>query len=153
MLQRALFVWLPLVALVGVLLSADNCPARPAADAEGLHRALRATVHHLRAAREEIKDTKFPGRHRAKIEADITTAIREIEAALKEGKIELGYAPPKGWDEKYKSFHNLRQALVELDIAKADLRNSTERWFMRKELRQAIDDAHLHVKEALDELK
>jgi hypothetical protein len=152
MLRRALFVCFPLVALVGVLLSADNCPARPA-DAEGLHRALRATVYHLRAAREEIKENQFPGRHRAKVEADITAAIREIEAALKEGKIELAYEPAKDWGAKYKSFRNLRQALVELDIAKNDLSKSTEGWARRKELRQAIDDAHLHVKEALDEVK
>jgi hypothetical protein len=153
MLRRALFVWLPLVALLGILLSPNTTPARPAAEGEGLHRALRATLFHLKEARAEIKETTFPGKHRERVERDITTAIREIEGALKEGKIDIAYVPPTGWRDKYKSFHNLRQALVELDTARGDLRNSKEPWFAKKEFRTAIDDAHAHVKEALEELK
>lgn len=152
MLQRALFVWIPLVALVGILLSPNTCPAR-LPEGEGLNRALRATLFHLKKAREEIKATEFPGKHRERVERDITVAIREIEGALQQGKIDFAFEPAKGWDSKYKSFHNLRQALVELDIAKADVRKSAEPWAAKKELRQAIDDAQVHVKEALEDVK
>ncbi len=151
MFRRTLFVWFPLVALVGTLLSASTSPAREAEEA-GLHRALRASLFHLKAAREEIKDERF-SRHREKIERDITTAIAEIEGALREGKIDAAYEPVKGWGEKYKSFRNLRQAVVELEIARSDVPKVDAAWARKKELRQAIDDAYLHAKEALEEVK
>ena len=151
MLRRALFVWSPLVALVGTLLSPSASPAW-AVEEVSLHRALRASLYHLKAAREEVKDERF-SRHREKVERDITIAIQEIEGALREGKIDAAYEPVKGWGDKYKSFRNLRQAVVELEIARSDIPKVEAPWARKKELRQAIDDAYAHTKEALDEVK
>jgi hypothetical protein len=151
MFRRALFVWLPFVALVGTLLSPSTSSAGPAEEAS-LHRALCASLYHLKAAREEIKDERF-SRHREKVERDITVAIQEIEGALREGKIDPGFEPIKGWGDKYKSFRNLRQAVVELEIAHTNIPKVEAGWARKKELRQAIDDAYAHTKEALDEVK
>jgi len=72
---------------------------------------------------------------------------------MREGKIETRYEPSRGWDEKYKTFRHLRQALVELDEARKELEDEKGDWARRKELRQAIDDAHGHIADALKEIK
>jgi hypothetical protein len=119
---------------------------------EGPHRALRAARWHLMQAKEEIRDERI-GRHRERVEKDIRIAIEEIDRGLREGKIEARYEPAKGWDAKYKSFKHLRQALIELDEAKADVKKEKGEWARRKELLRSIEDAHEHVQEALKEAK
>jgi hypothetical protein len=137
-----------LVVLAGLVLSL----AGRASAAEGAHRALRAALYHLKEARVEVRDEKFK-LHRERVERDISTAIREVERALKEGRIEARYEPNKGWGDKHKSFRHLRQALIELDEAKADIRAEKGDWARRRELREAIDDARNRVADALREIK
>ncbi len=149
MMRRALLACLPVVALVGVLVSPNA--ARPE-EGPATHRALRATLFHLKAAREEVKDEKF-ARFRERAEKDITIAIQEIEGALREAKIDVAYEPERGWGDKWKSFRNLNQAIVELEIARKDLDAEKGEWARKKELRAAIDDAFVHTKEALAEAK
>ena len=85
--------------------------------------------------------------------ADINRAIDEIESALRGAKLDLAYTPEGNWKSKWKSFHNLHQALVELDIAHNDLPKVNADWARRKELRDAINDARTNVKAALDDIK
>src|SRR5262249_24936772 len=108
--------------------------------------------YHMKEAREEVKDERFQ-RHRERIEEDLKVAIREIEGALGEGKIDVRYEPAREWDKKYKSFRHLRQALEELDLAREEVRKEKGDWAKRRELRQAIEDAHKHIREALEEIK
>jgi len=123
-----------------------------ASAADSPHRALRAALYHIKEAKEELKDERI-GRHRERVQKDLRIAIEEIERGLGEGKIEVRYEPPKGWDEKHKTFRHLRQALVELDRAKAEVKEEKGEWARRRELIRAIEDAHEHVTEALREIK
>jgi hypothetical protein len=116
------------------------------------YRALRAALYHMKEAKEEIKDERF-SRHRERVEKDLREAIREIERALGEAKVEVKYEPARGWDEKYKSFKNLRQAMAELELAKEELRKEKGDWARRKELMGAIEDARTHLKDAFEEIK
>jgi predicted ribosome quality control (RQC) complex YloA/Tae2 family protein len=136
------------LALLAGLVAVPSVGARD----ESSHRALRAALYHLEAARDEVKDERFK-KHRERVEKDITIAIREVEGALKAGKIEPKFEPVKGWDEKYKSFKHLRQAAVELAEAKKELLREKGEWARRKELIGAIDDAYAHIEEALKEIK
>jgi hypothetical protein len=145
-----------LAVVAGLLLSQGSPVQAEASGSEARlepeHRALRAALYHLKEAREEVKDERFK-RHRERVEKDLKIAIIEVERALKEGKIEVKYEPAKGWDAKYKSFKHLHQALIELDAAKKDIREEKGAWARRKELLEAINDAHLHIDEALKEIK
>jgi hypothetical protein len=122
------------------------------ARADEPYRALRAALYHMKEAKEEIRDERF-SRHRERVERDLREATREIERGLGEAKVEVKYEPARGWDEKYKTFKNLRQALAELDLAKEEIRKEKGDWARRKELKEAIEDAHAHLKDALDEIK
>ena len=148
MLSRRLIGKSVLVVAAGLLFSFGG---RARAD-EIPHRALRAALYHLREAKEEIRDERFRA-HRERVERDVNTAVRELERALKEGRIETRYEPPRGWGERFKSFRHLRQALAELDEARAELRNEKGEWARRKELREAIEDARMHVADALRDIK
>src|SRR5437660_1113550 len=129
MLSRRLIGLPMLVVMAGLVLSLGG---RAWAD-EGPHRALRAALYHLKEAREEMRDDRFKP-HRERVERDVNTAIRELERALKEGRIETRYEPTKGWGEKYRSFRHLRQALVELDVARTEVRTEKGDWARRREL-------------------
>jgi hypothetical protein len=144
----------PLVA-VGLALTLIGCTTPPPTTTSGVavpHRALRAALYHLKEALEEVRDEKLQ-RHQERIERDIRTAIREIERALGEGKVDPHYEPHRGWDEQHKSFRHLRQALVELDEARDEVRREKGDWAQRRELKESIEDARGHVKEALEEIK
>jgi hypothetical protein len=147
MLRRRLIGRSVLAVLAGLVLS---LVARGQAQAP--HRALRAALYHLKEAREEVRDERFK-RYRERIERDVNTAIIEVERAMKEGRIEARYEPPRGWDEKYKSFKHLRQALVELGNAKIEIREEKGEWARRRELVLVIDEARAHIEEALREIK
>jgi hypothetical protein len=147
MLPRRLLGACVLAVLAGLLL-APAAPARP----EEPHRALRAALYHLREAREELKDKRLD-RHRKRLERDLSVAIRELERALKEGRVESKYEPAKDWHKGYKDFRHLRRALAELDEARKGLRNERGEWARRKELLAAIDDARAHVQDALRDLR
>jgi hypothetical protein len=116
------------------------------------YRPLRAALYHLKEAKEEINHERF-SRHRKKVDRDLQIAIREIERALGEAKIDSRYEPSRGWDEKHGSFRHLRQALVELDQAGDELRREKGDWARRRELKDAIENARDHIKEALEESK
>jgi hypothetical protein len=120
--------------------------------AEAPHRAMRAALYHLKAAKEEVKEERFK-RHRERVEKDIEIAIKEIERGLGEAKIDLKFEPVVGWDKGYKDFKNLRQALVDLDLAKEEISKEKGEWAKRKELKEAIEESHKHIKEALEEIK
>jgi hypothetical protein len=149
MLYRRLLGLPALVVMAGLALTLGACNSS-AADVPC--RALRAALYHMKEAREEIKDERLQ-RHRERIEANLRIAIREVETALGAAKIDVRYEPTKGWDEKHKTFRHLRQALVELDLAKGEVEREKGDWARRRELRQAIEDAHRHVKDALEEIK
>jgi hypothetical protein len=113
---------------------------------------MRAALYHLKAAKEEVKEERFK-RHRERVEKDIEIAIKEIERGLGEAKIDLKFEPVVGWDKGYKDFKNLRQALVDLDLAKEEISKEKGEWAKRKELKEAIEESHKHIKEALEEIK
>jgi hypothetical protein len=151
MLHRRLLVALPLVVAGGVLYLLSGCTARARAE-ETPHRALRAALYHMKEAKEEFKDERLE-RHREKIERDLKAAIREIEGALREAKIDVKYEPSRGWDEKYKSFRHLRQAMAELDEAREAVSKEKGEWARRRELKEAIEDARQHLEEVLKDIK
>jgi len=151
MLHRRLFAWSVATVLAGAVLALSSGKAEARADAEP-HRALRAALFHLKEARAEVKEEGFK-KHRERVERDINRAIEELERACREGKIETNFRPESGWDTKYKSYKHLRQALAELDRASEELPKEKGEWARRKELREAVDDARRHVKEALEEVK
>jgi hypothetical protein len=120
---------------------------------EGPHRALRAALYHLKEAKEDLRSERLRPERRERAEKDIERAIREIERGLKEGKIEARFEPAKDWEKGYKDFRHLRAAMVELDHARKEVKEEKGEWARRKELLEAIDDAHKHIKDALDDLK
>jgi hypothetical protein len=134
---------------VGLPLALAGCQSR-AADTP--YRPLRAALYHMKAAREEVEDEKFKP-HREKIERDLRAAIREIERALRDANIEVDYEPHKGWDERHKSLRHLRQALIELDLARDEVRKEKGDWARRRELKEAIEDAHDHLQDALKDIE
>jgi predicted ribosome quality control (RQC) complex YloA/Tae2 family protein len=151
MLHRGRFGRPALAVVAGLALSLVAGDYARAADAP--HRALRAALYHLKEAKEDLKSERFKRERRERAEKEIERAIREIERGLKEGKVEARYEPAKEWDKGFKDFRHLRQALVELDEARKELKEEKGEWARRKELLEAIDDAHKHTKEALEDLK
>jgi hypothetical protein len=151
MLYRSRFGEPALAVVAGLAMTLVVVGAARAADTP--HRALRAALYHLKEAREDLKSERIRPARRERAEKEIDRAVREIERGLKEGRIETRYEPAKGWDKDYKDLRHLRQALVELDEARKDLKEEKGEWARRKELIEAIDDAHKHTKEALDDLK
>jgi hypothetical protein len=110
-------------------------------------------LYHLKEAKEDPRSERIrPGR-KERAEKEIGRAVREIERGLKEGRVESRYEPRKDWDKGFEDFRHLRQALVELDEAKKELKEEKAEWARRKELIEAIDAAHMHTKEALEDLK
>jgi hypothetical protein len=151
MLHRGRFGKPALVFMAGLALSLVVGANARAADAP--HRALRAALYHLKEAKEDLKSERIRPERRERAEKDIERAVREIEVGLKEGRIEARYEPPKGWDKDYKDFRHLRQALVDLDAARKELKEEKGEWAKRKELLEAIDAAQKNTKEALEDLK
>jgi len=148
MLHRGRFGKVALI-VVGVTLSLLSSGF---AQADEPFRALRAALYHMKEAKEEVRDERF-SRHRERVEKDLREATREIEKALGEAKVEVKYEPARGWDEKYKTFRNLRQALAELELAKEEIRKEKGDWARRKELMETIEDARAHLKDAFEEIK
>jgi hypothetical protein len=149
MLHRRLLGLSALVMALGMALALAGCQSHAAADP---YRPLRAALHHMKAAREEVEDEKFKP-HREKIERDLRAATHEIERALRDANIDVGYEPHKGWDEKHKSLRHLRQALIELDLARDEVRKEKGDWAQRRELKEAIEDAHDHLRDALKDIE
>jgi nucleotide-binding universal stress UspA family protein len=149
MLHQRLLGLSALVAGLGMSLTLAGCSSQAA---EVPYRPLRAALYHMREAKEEIKAEQF-SRHRERVERDLRTAIREIEMALGEAKVDVAYEPRRGWDDQNKTFRHLRQALEELELARDEVRREKGDWASRRELKDAIEDARDRLREALEEIK
>jgi hypothetical protein len=117
------------------------------------HRELRAALYEMKQAKEDLKNERFK-RHREKAEKELDVAITELERALKWARVETRYEPPRGHYDRFRDFRHLRQAMVDLEAAKREVRDEKGDWGgRRKELERAVDDAHARVKEALEDIK